>query len=117
VKLAAIKGHRSHPQWFAYALHRVSGLALALFLPVHFWTLSMALTDPEALDGFLTFAELPLVKLAEFGLVFLLAVHLFGGLRLMAMEWLPWSGGRKTMAAAAVAASFGVSAAFLLKAI
>jgi fumarate reductase subunit D len=55
--------------------------------------------------------------LAEFGLVFLLAVHLFGGLRLMAMEWLPWSGGRKTMAAAAVAASFGVSVTFLLKAI
>jgi fumarate reductase subunit D len=114
---AAIKGHRKHPLWFAYALHRASGLALALFLPAHFWTLSMALTDPEALDGFLTLAELPLVKLAEFGLVFLLAAHLFGGLRLMAMEWLPWSGGRKTMAAAAVALSFGVSTAFLLKAI
>jgi fumarate reductase subunit D len=112
-----VKGHRRHPLWFAYALHRVSGLALALFLPVHFWTLAMALTRPDDLDAFLAFAELPLVKLAEFGLVFLLAVHLFGGLRLMAMEWLPWSGGRKTMAAAAVAASFGVSVTFLLKAI
>jgi fumarate reductase subunit D len=112
-----MRPHRKHPLWLAFALHRVSGLALALFLPVHFWTLAMALTRPDDFDAFIAFAELPAVKLAEFGLVFLLAVHLFGGLRLMAMEWLPWSGGRKTMAAAAVAASFGVSTAFLLKAI
>ena len=66
--------------------HRLSGIGLALFLPLHFYMLALALTDPVRLDGFLRFTDMPLVKLAEFGLVFLLAGHLFGGLRLMALE-------------------------------
>ena len=74
--------HRQHPLWWAYLAHRLSGLLLALFLPVHFWVLSKALTDPDGLDGFLAWTSNPLVKLAEWGLVFLLGVHFFGGLRL-----------------------------------
>ena len=112
-----MKGYRRQPLWLAYVLHRVSGLALALFLPAHFWVLSYALTDPAALEGFIRWTDHPLVKVAEFGLVFLLAVHLFGGLRLMALEWLPWSGRQKTFAAGAVAVSFGLSTAFFLGAI
>ncbi len=108
---------RAHPLWLAYILHRLSGLALALFLPVHFWVLALVMTSPERLDAALAITENPLVKLAEFGLVFLLAVHFFGGLRLMALEWLPWTGGQKTAAALAVAASFLIAALFLLKAI
>ncbi len=112
-----IRPHRSHPLWFAFILHRLSGLGLALFLPAHFYLLSLALTAPESLDGYLALAENPLVKVAEFGLVFLLAVHFFGGLRLMAMEWLPWSGRQKSLAAGAVAAAFLVSGTFFLQAV
>ena len=120
--IAATKGrragsHRAHPLWFAYALHRASGLALALFLPVHFHTLALAVSDPAALASFLAFSDLPFVKLAEFGLVFLLAVHFFGGLRLMALEWLPWSPRHKTLAAAAAAGAFLVATLFLLSAV
>lgn len=112
-----IRPHRSHPLWFAFALHRASGLGLALFLPVHFYALSQAITHPESLDALLLFAENPLVKLAEFGLVFGLAVHIFGGLRLMALEWLPWSDRQKTLAACSVAGAFLVSGTFLLQAV
>ena len=108
---------RSHPLWFAYILHRLSGLALAVFLPVHFWVLAMAMTDPAQLDQVLQVTQTGLVKLAEFGLVFLLAVHMFGGLRLMAMEWLPWSAPQKTLAAGATALSFLIASLFLLKAL
>ena len=108
---------RSHPLWFAYILHRLSGLTLALFLPIHFWVLSQALTNTQRLDELLLFTELPLVKVAESGLVFLLGVHFFGGLRILALEWLPWSGSQKTMAAAAVAGSFIIAVTFLLQAI
>lgn len=108
---------RAHPLWFAYILHRLSGLALALFLPLHFWILAMATANPERLDGLLHLTEASLVKLAEFGLVFLLAVHMFGGLRLMAMEWLPWSAPQKTLAAGATAVSFLIAALFFMKAI
>ena len=112
-----MKVARAHPLWLAYILHRLSGIGLALFLPVHFWVLSYALNDAAKLDAFLTLTEMPLVKAAEFGLVFLLAVHFFGGLRLIALEWLPWSAPQKTWAAAAVAGSLFISGTFFLQAI
>ncbi len=107
---------RAHPLWLAYALHRLSGIGLALFLPLHFWVLAMAVTDPLRLDGFLSMTEAGVVKLAEFGLVFLLAVHMFGGIRLMALEWLPWRPAQKTLAAGATAVSFLIACLFFLKA-
>lgn len=67
-----------HPSWRAFWLHRVSGLLLALFLPLHFLALGQALTSPAALEGFLRLADAPLVKVAEWGLVTLLALHLAG---------------------------------------
>ena len=112
-----IRPHRSHPLWFAFILHRISGLALALFLPFHFYVLSLALNGTAKLDSFLRWTDLTIVKVAEFGLVFLLAVHLFGGLRLMALEFLPWSARQKTLAATAVALSVLVSGTFFLKAV
>ena len=108
---------RTHPLWLAYIVHRVSGIALALFLPLHFWVMSLALTRPEQLDRFLHFTDNPLVKFAEFGLVLLLSLHIFGGLRLLAMEFLPWSHAQKSLAAAAVGLSLFVSGTFFLQAI
>lgn len=112
-----IRPHRTHALWVAFILHRLSGIGLALFLPVHFYMLSLALTDPGKLDGFLAFTDMLLVKWAEFGLVFLLAVHMFGGMRLMALEFLPWSPRQKTYAAMAVALAFFVSTGFFLQAV
>lgn len=112
-----IRPHRQQPLYLAFLLHRFSGVALALFLPFHFWLLSYALTSPDKLDGFLSWTDLPLVKFAEFGLVFLLAVHLFGGLRLMAFEFLPWSPKQKTLAALSVGVSLFISGLFFLQAV
>ena len=87
----------------AFLAHRVSGLALALFLPLHFLALGLALEGAEPLDRFLTFAELPFVKAAEWALVVLLVLHLSLGTRLMVLElgvwrglriaWIGWAGG------------------------
>lgn len=111
-----IRPHRSHPLWFAFILHRVSGLLLALFLPAHFYVLGLTLSGGDAMDSFLSLTQTPIVKLAEFGLVFLLAVHFFGGLRLLALEFLPWSNRQKSMAAAATALAFLTSTIFFLNA-
>ena len=111
-----LRPHRRHPLFLFFVLHRLSGLALALFLPVHFWVLGLALNDAARLDGFLRWSEAPLVKAAEMGLVFLLAVHLLGGLRLLALEFLPWRDWQKTLAAVAAAASAVVACVFLLNA-
>jgi len=110
-----IKPYQRQPLWFAAVLHRISGIGLALFLPFHFYVLGLALTDTRSLNGFLHWTEAPLVKVAEFGLVFLLAVHFFGGLRLLALEFLPWRPYQKTFAATATAAAFVVACGFLLR--
>ncbi|MEL7117001.1 MAG: succinate dehydrogenase [Pseudomonadota bacterium] len=107
----------SRPLYIAYLIHRISGLALVLFLPLHFYVLGLALNRADALDSFLALTKLPLVKAMEVGLVFLLAAHAFGGLRLMALEFLAWSEGQKTLAAGSVAISFAIAALFLLRAI
>ena len=50
----------------------------------------MALGDTADLDGVLGWAARPVVKFAEAGLVLMLSLHLFGGLRLLVLEFLPW---------------------------
>ena len=107
--------HRKQSLWIAFLLHRLSGLALALFLPFHFYILGLAVRDDAALDGYLVLTHNPAVKLAEFGLVFLLAVHLFGGLRLLALEFLPWRDWQKSLAAGAVGVAFLLACGFLLR--
>ncbi len=112
-----IKPHRGQPLWMAFLLHRISGLGLAIFLPFHFYLLGLALDQAESMDSLLRWSEYPMVKFAEFGLVFLLSVHLFGGLRLLALEFLPWNDRQKTLAAIAIAVSFLMACSFLLRAL
>jgi len=105
---------RAHASWWAFALHRVSGLALAAFLPLHFWALGHALEGEAALDGFLRFTDAPMVKASEWAIVVLLAAHLAGGLRVLAIEFLPWSGLRKDWIAATLGISIAGGLAFAL---
>jgi fumarate reductase subunit D len=81
---------RGHAGWWAFAVHRVSGLALAVFLPVHFSVLAQSLAGPAALDAVLAWTREPLVEASEVVLVLLLAVHLTGGLRLLLAEFVDW---------------------------
>ena len=99
---------RNHPAYWAFVVHRVSGIALALFLPAHFLALGTAIQGEAALDEFLRWTEHPLVIAGEWLLVVLLAAHLAGGLRILALEFLPWRGWQKSLAA--VAAFFAIIA-------
>lgn len=107
---------RNHPAYWAFLVHRLSGLALALFLPAHFLLLGQALRGAEGLDGALRWTEAPLVKAAEVVLVILLAAHLAGGARVLALEFLPWRNWQKGLAAlaAGVALAFGLGFALAL---
>ena len=49
---------RQHASYWAFVVHRVSGIALALFLPLHFWSLGRALH----LEDFVSWTQEPLVK-------------------------------------------------------
>lgn len=110
---ARVRG-RGHPSYAAFFVHRVSGLALAVFLPIHFWALALALRGDAALEGFLRFADRPAFKAAEWGLVVLLALHLGGGVRVLLIEFGPWSGLRKNLIAVTAAFAALVGLAFAL---
>jgi len=107
---------RAHPAYWAFLMHRLSGLALAAFLPLHFWALGRALQGTAALEGFLRFTDGALFKLAEWGLVVLLALHMAGGMRLLLIEFGSASGLRKNWiaGAAGVAAFTGMAFALAL---
>mgnify|MGYP001033602842 CR=1 FL=1 len=95
---------RGNVGYIAFVVHRISGVALALFLPLHFWALGTSLQGAATLDGFLRWTEMPLVKFAEWGLVILLTAHAAGGVRLLVIEFGRWHGSRKRWIGAALAA-------------
>ena len=109
----SLLARRTSPLWLAALVHRLSGLALATFLPFHFLTLGLAIAGESRLEGFLRWTDQPLVKLSEGILVGLLAIHLLGGLRLLALENLAWREGQTRLALAAVAAAMVVGFVFL----
>lgn len=108
-----IRPSRNHPAYWAFLLQRLSGLALAVFLPFHFLALGLALEGAAALDRFLAFADLPWVKAAEWGLVVLLSLHLGFGLRLLVLELLPWHGAREGWIGWGAVVALGAGGLFL----
>ena len=112
---ARVLAHRANALWVAALVHRLSGLALAAFLPLHFLTLGLAIEGEAQLESFLRWSDRPLVKLSESALVFLLAIHVLGGLRLLALENFPWFGGQKWLALLAAAAAAFAAFAFLAR--
>jgi fumarate reductase subunit D len=100
----------------AARLHRLSGLALALFLPLHFLALASVLGGAGDLDLFLSLTRHPLVKLFEAGLVAALALHMALGLRILAVEFLGFRERGGAVLATACAAACAVGLGFLLNA-
>ena len=112
--MSALSPNRLHPSTLAALAHRLSGVALALFLPLHFWMLGRSLDGEAALANALAWTEHPLVKFAEGGLVVLLATHLALGLRVLALEFLPWHARQRLLAGVAVVFAAAVGVAFAM---
>ena len=102
--------------WSMAFVHRVSGILLACFLPLHFLLLGRALDGAAKLDTALAWTASPLVKAAEAGLVFLLALHLLGGLRVLMIENFPWREGQKSIVTVAIAFALMLASVFFLRA-
>ncbi len=105
---------RNHPAYWAFVVHRASGVLLTLFLPLHFWALGQALQGETKLESFLRWSDQPLVKFAETALVLALAAHMTGGLRLLALEFLAWRDWQKSLLAVAAGVALAAGLAFLL---
>ena len=114
------KKARSHPSYWASIGHRLSGLGLAIFLPIHLYVLSLALNEGAKLDSFLALADQPLFKIGEWGLVVLLVVHLIFGIRVLILEFFPWrhlKDGRTNLVWVGCVSALVIGAYFLVRAL
>jgi len=110
-----VRASRAHPGFIAAIVHRLSGIALALFLPLHFLSLGLAF-EAEVFSSFISWADQPLVKLTEALLVAALAVHFAGGLRLLAVEFFGLTRAQGFWIACAFAFGLGIGILFLMRA-
>ncbi|HQS10827.1 MAG: succinate dehydrogenase, cytochrome b556 subunit [Rhizobiales bacterium 24-66-13] len=109
-----LRAARRKPGFLAAVLHRASGVALAIFLPMHFIALGTALGGADKLESFLAITHYWPVRVAEWGLVSALALHMALGLRVLAIEFLSLRTRTGALVGACCAAAIAVGLAFLL---
>ncbi|HWW46676.1 MAG TPA: succinate dehydrogenase [Xanthobacteraceae bacterium] len=102
------------PGLSAAVLHRLSGVALAFFLPMHFIALGTALGGAHQLQSFLDLTNNAMVRFAEWGLVCSLALHMLLGLRVLAIEFLSFRGRTAVLVSSSLAVTLAVGLLFLL---
>ena len=109
-----MRASHTQPGFLAALLHRLAGLTLAIFLPIHFLALATALNGADALESFLRATSHPLIKLAEGVIVVALALHMALGLRVLAIEFLPVREHTRLAVSLCLAAALAVGLVFLL---
>ncbi len=81
---------------FAWMLHRLTGVALVVYLILHVWELR-ALTDPDAFNALITKYHAPIYKIGEFLLLGAVVYHALNGLRIVLIDFLGWSPNQKRL--------------------
>jgi fumarate reductase subunit D len=109
-----MRASRKQRGFLAAMIHRLSGIALAIFLPLHFLALATALNGAKALDTFLAVTRQPLVAFLEFGIVVALALHMTLGLRVLAIEFFDFREKTLVPLSVCIAAVFAVGLIFML---
>lgn len=69
----------------AWAMHRVTGIALTLYIFAHLYILS-SLRDPARFASMMELTHSPIVKLFEVALLGTVAAHTLNGVRLTAVD-------------------------------
>ena len=109
-----IEASHKQPAYLAALLHRLAGIALAVFLPIHFLALATALNGADALDAFLNLTQTPILKFAEGVIVVALALHMTLGLRVLAIEFFSMRERTSVAVSICLAAAIAVGLMFVL---
>lgn len=80
------KGHEGQYSWL---LHRVTGVAIILFLFAHVIDTAVVGWGPEAYNRVVSVYENPLVRLLELGLVAAVLYHSFNGIKILLLDFSP----------------------------
>jgi fumarate reductase subunit D len=109
-----MRASHKQPGFAAALVHRLAGIVLAVFLPLHFLALASALNGAKALDAFLAVTRQPVVAFAGAGIVVALAIHLTLGLRVLAIEFFDFRETTLAVLSACTAAVLAVGVIFIL---
>ena len=104
---------KSHLYYLAFACHRISGLLLACFIPLHFLMLSQSLRGATGFERSLGLTDFWVFKFGEWVLVVLLAIHFGGGIRILIIEFGSWRGLRKGWIEISILFAIGCGLLFL----
>jgi succinate dehydrogenase / fumarate reductase cytochrome b subunit len=80
------RGHEGQWSWIA---HRVTGVAIILFLFAHVIDTAVVGWGPEAYNRVVSVYENPTVRLLELGLVAAVISHALNGLKIMLIDFFP----------------------------
>jgi succinate dehydrogenase / fumarate reductase cytochrome b subunit len=105
--------YRGKVGMWSWVLHRITGLAICVFLLVHVLDTALVRVAPEAYNVVIATYQTPLIGVAELGLVAAILYHGFNGIRVILIDF--WSKGAKyqnVMFWVVVGISFALFAAF-----
>lgn len=83
--------YRGGPGMLAWALHRITGIAVLLFLLAHIVETSMLLYGPEAFNHTLALFKQPWFKPLEFLLVAAVVYHAGNGVVVLILDLFPYA--------------------------
>jgi succinate dehydrogenase / fumarate reductase cytochrome b subunit len=91
-----VQRYRVRTGMFAWMAHRLSGVAIVVYLAIHVWGLK-ALTNEAAFNALITKYHAPIFKVGEFLLLAAVAYHAMNGLRIVLIDLLGWSPNQKKL--------------------
>ena len=83
--------------FISFALRRLTGVALMVYLFMHMWVIGSANSGPAAFDSRLNLVQTPLFKLAEIGLLAAVVYHAIDGIRLLVVHYFGVAEYRKSL--------------------
>lgn len=92
-----------HPGQYAFSLHRVTGVALAIYLLLHITLHSIALLfGPDLYDRLLSKLENPFGRILELLTILAVVIHMSNGVRLLLIDFFDMARGHRRLAFLAV---------------
>ena len=79
--------YRLHPGYVAWILHRVTGLALALYLFMHIWVIHNISQGRQAFNDVMSVVQSPLFHFLEVGLLACVLFHAINGVRVVMIDY------------------------------
>jgi succinate dehydrogenase / fumarate reductase cytochrome b subunit len=79
--------YRWHAGFIAWLLHRITGVALALYLMTHIWVISNLAQGPAAFDATMKFLHGFVFRLLEVGLLATVLFHTLNGVRIVLLDY------------------------------